>query len=125
MNFPAVESTLDCAVRVASASTSGPLVAHPTPGCPPTGVSSFYRRIARLYIGFLSNTRKMNKVALSSFTRSTSIQLGIILIARDRMITMVKSEIVLSIIINILARRVSGKASVGLKAVAVLYPRYK
>jgi hypothetical protein len=40
--------------------------------------------------------------------------------ARDRMITIVKSEIVLSIIINILARCVSGKASVGLKAVAVL-----
>ena len=50
-------------------------------------------------------------------------QLGIILMARDRMITMVNSEIVLSIIIIILARRVSGKASVGLKAVAVLYPR--
>ena len=108
----------DCAARVASASTSGPLVAHPTPGCLPKGVSS-----ASLYIGFLSNMRKMNKVAHSSFTRSTSIQLGIILIARDRMITMVKSEIVLSIIINILARRVSGKASVGLNAVAVLYPR--
>ena len=43
--------------------------------------------------------------------------------ARDRIMTMVKSEIVLSIIISILARRVSGKASVGLKAVAVLYPR--
>ena len=42
--------------------------------------------------------------------------------ARDRTMTMVKSEIVLSIIINILARCVSGKASVGLKAVAVLYP---
>ena len=42
-----------------------------------------------------------------------------------RMITIVKSEIVLSIIINILARRVSGKASVGLNAVAVLYPRYR
>ena len=38
------------------------------------------------------------------------------LMARDRIITIVKSEIVLSIIINILARRVSGKASVGLKA---------
>ena len=36
---------------------------------------------------------------------------------------MVKSEIVLSTIINILARRVSGKTSVGLNAVAVLYPR--
>jgi hypothetical protein len=47
------------------------------------------------------------------------------LMARDRIITIVKSEIVLSVIINILARRVSGKASVGLKAVAVLYPRYK
>ena len=123
--LPRSESIPDCAVRVASASTSGPLVAHPTPGCPPTGVSSFYRRIARLHIRFLSNTRKTNNVAPSSFTRSTSIQLGIILIARDRMITMVKSEIVLSIIINILARRVSGKASVGLKAVAVLYPRYR
>ena len=38
--------------------------------------------------------------------------------------TIVKSEIVLSIIINILVRCVSGKASVGLKAVAVLYTRY-
>jgi hypothetical protein len=47
------------------------------------------------------------------------------LIARDKIITIVKSEIVLSIIINILARRVSGKASVGLNAVAVLYPRYR
>ena len=56
---------------------------------------------------------------------ATSLQPGRILMARDRMITMVKSEIVLSIIINILARRVSGKASVGLKAVAVLYPRYR
>ena len=37
--------------------------------------------------------------------------------------TNVKSEIMLSIIINILARRVSGEASVGLNAVAVLYPR--
>ena len=53
------------------------------------------------------------------------LELGRILMARDRMITIVKSEIVLSIIINILARRVSGKASVGLKAVAVLYPRYR
>ena len=52
-------------------------------------------------------------------------QVGIILMARDRTITIVKSEIVLSIIINILARCVSGKASVGLKAVAVLYPRYR
>ena len=42
--------------------------------------------------------------------------------ACDRTMTMVKSEIALSIIINILARCVSGKASVGLKAVAVLYP---
>ena len=55
---------------------------------------------------------------------ATSLQPGRILMARDRMITMVKSEIVLSII-NILARRASGKASVGLKAVAVLYPRYR
>jgi hypothetical protein len=54
-----------------------------------------------------------------------SNQLGIMLMARDRMMTMVKSEIVLSIIINILARRVMGKASVGLNAVAVLYPRYR
>jgi hypothetical protein len=53
------------------------------------------------------------------------LQLGIMLMARDRIMTIVKSDIVLSIIINILARRVSGKASVGLKAVAVLYPRYK
>ena len=43
--------------------------------------------------------------------------------ARDATMTIVKSEIALSIIINILARRVSGKASVGLNAVAVLYPR--
>jgi hypothetical protein len=41
------------------------------------------------------------------------------LMARDRMMTMVKSEIVLSIIINILARCESGKASVGPKAAAV------
>ena len=40
--------------------------------------------------------------------------------ARDRTTTIVKSETVLSIIINILARRVSGAASVGLNAVAVL-----
>src|SRR5262245_29149849 len=46
------------------------------------------------------------------------------LMARARIMTIVRSEIVLSIIINILARRVSGRASVGLKAVAVLYPRY-
>src|ERR1700747_2780628 len=52
-------------------------------------------------------------------------ELGIMLMARDRIITIVKSEIVLSIIINILARRVIGKASVGLNAVAVLYPRYR
>jgi len=45
------------------------------------------------------------------------------LMARDRIMTIVKSDIVLSIIINILARRVSGRASVGLNAVAVLYPR--
>jgi hypothetical protein len=43
--------------------------------------------------------------------------------ARDRTMTEVKSEIVLSIIISILARCVSGTASVGLKAVAVFYPR--
>ena len=54
-----------------------------------------------------------------------SYELGITLMARDRIMTMVKSEIVLSIIINILARRVMGKASVGLNAVAVLYPRYR
>jgi hypothetical protein len=45
--------------------------------------------------------------------------------ACDRITTDVKSDIVLSIIINNLARRVSGKASVGLKAVAVLNPRYR
>lgn len=43
--------------------------------------------------------------------------------ARDATMTMVKSEIMLSIIISIFARRVSGKASVGLNAVAVLYAR--
>ena len=43
--------------------------------------------------------------------------------ARDTMMPSVKSEMVLSSIINILARRVSGKTSVGLNAVAVLYPR--
>ena len=43
--------------------------------------------------------------------------------ARDRTMTNVKSEIVLWIIINILARRVIGKTSVGLNAVAVLNPR--
>jgi hypothetical protein len=48
---------------------------------------------------------------------------GRTLMACDTMMTSVKSEIVLSSIINILARRVSGKASVGLNAVAVLYPR--
>jgi hypothetical protein len=55
----------------------------------------------------------------------TPAQLGIMLMARDSMITIVKSEIVLSVIISILARWVSGKASVGLNAVAVLYPRYR
>ena len=48
---------------------------------------------------------------------------GSILMARDRTMTEVKSEIVLSIIISILARCVRGTVSVGLKAVAVLYPR--
>ena len=48
---------------------------------------------------------------------------GRTLMARDTTMTSVKSEIVLSSIINILARCVSGKASVGLNAVAVLYPR--
>ena len=48
---------------------------------------------------------------------------GSTLMARDRTMTEVKSEIVLSIIISILARCVRGTASVGLKAVAVLYPR--
>jgi hypothetical protein len=48
---------------------------------------------------------------------------GSTLMARDRTMTEVKSEIVLSIIISILARCVSGTASVGLKAVAVFYPR--
>ena len=57
--------------------------------------------------------------------RHKVLQLGRTLMARARMMTIVKSEIVLSIIINILARCVSGKASVGLKAVAVLYPRYR
>jgi hypothetical protein len=37
----------------------------------------------------------------------------------------VSNEIVLSNIISIFARRVSGKTSVGLNAVAVLYPRYR
>lgn len=41
------------------------------------------------------------------------------LMARDTTIIIVTSEMVLSIIINSLARRVSGKASVGLNAVAV------
>jgi hypothetical protein len=58
-------------------------------------------------------------------TTSTVVQLGRILMARARIMTIVKSDIVLSIIISIFARRVSGKASVGLKAVAVLYPRYR
>ena len=48
---------------------------------------------------------------------------GSTLMARDTTMTSVKSEIVLSSIINILARRVSGKASVGLNAMAVVYPR--
>ena len=48
---------------------------------------------------------------------------GSTLMARDRTMTEVKSEIVLSIIIRILARCVRDTASVGLKAVAVLYPR--
>ena len=48
---------------------------------------------------------------------------GRTLMARDTTMTSVRSEIVLSSIINILARRVSGKTSVGLNAVAVLYPR--
>ena len=48
---------------------------------------------------------------------------GSTLMARDRTMTEVKSEIVLSIIISILARCVRGTASVGLEAVAVLYPR--
>jgi len=43
--------------------------------------------------------------------------------ARDTTTTSVKSAMVLSSIINILARRVSGKTSVGLNAVAVVYPR--
>src|SRR5215470_6040155 len=47
-----------------------------------------------------------------------SYELGIMLMARATMMTIVRSEIVLSIIIiNILARRVIGKASVGLNAV--------
>ena len=54
---------------------------------------------------------------------STVRQLGITLMARDTTTTIVKREIVLSIIINIFARCVSGAASVGLNAVAVLYPR--
>jgi hypothetical protein len=62
---------------------------------------------------------------VASFTNRTAVQVGITLMARARMMTIVKSEIVLSIIINILARCVSGKASVGLNAVAVLYPRYR
>ena len=45
---------------------------------------------------------------------------GSTLMARDTTMTSVRSEIVLSSIINILARRVSGKTSVGLNAVAVL-----
>ena len=48
---------------------------------------------------------------------------GRTLTARAATTTSVNSEIVLSSIISILARRVSGAASVGLNAVAVLYPR--
>lgn len=70
-----------------------------------------------------TNPEPLHPSLLNRHARSR--QLGIILIARERIMTIVKSEIVLSIIINILARRVSGKASVGLKAVAVLYPRYR
>ena len=51
--------------------------------------------------------------------RDIPVQVGRMLMARDRIMTIVKSEIVLSIIINILARRVSGKTSVGLNAVTV------
>ena len=43
--------------------------------------------------------------------------------ARDATVTMVTSENVLSSIISSLARAVSGNASVGLNAVAVLNPR--
>ncbi len=42
--------------------------------------------------------------------------------ARDRTMTNVKSEIALSIIINVLARRVIGKVSVGPNAVAGQVP---
>ena len=45
---------------------------------------------------------------------------GSTLMARDTTTTSVKSAMVLSSIINILARRVSGKTSVGLNAVAVV-----
>ena len=47
-------------------------------------------------------------------------QLGTALSARERTITVVKSEIMLSSIISTLARRVSGTTSAGLNAVAVL-----
>ena len=47
------------------------------------------------------------------------------LIARDATATVVTSEIVLSSIISILAREVSGNTSVGLNAVAVEYARYR
>ena len=45
--------------------------------------------------------------------------------ARAATMTIVKKEIVLSIIINILARRVSGKTSVGLNAVTVYEQAFK
>lgn len=48
---------------------------------------------------------------------------GIALTARAATMTSVNSEIVLSSIISIFARLVSGSTSVGLNAVAVLYPR--
>jgi hypothetical protein len=44
-------------------------------------------------------------------------------VARDTMMPSVKSAMVLSSIINSLARCVSGMTSVGLNAVAVVYPR--
>ena len=50
-------------------------------------------------------------------------QLPRMLIARDMTATIVASEIVLSSIISILARDVSGMTSVVLNAVAVEYPR--
>ena len=60
---------------------------------------------------------------LSDACPMCAAQLPRMLIARDMTATMVAREIVLSSIISILARDVSGMTSVVLNAVAVEYPR--